>query len=332
MRFARLRRPQAPRGAACRRCTTSPGSTCTEETFAIKAGAQRVAAELGLVLVTCDTSPRAARYPGDDADWDFGQGAGFYVDATQAPWRAAYRMDTLRHARAARASSSSASRSLRDARGIFGHSMGGHGALALALRNPDRYRSVSAFAPIVAPSATSTNVVSQYLGPKQPDLVDAGLRAHTSLVNSTCRWTGKVSREEHLNTTPSQLWKSRCRPTHKPRLRGQLDALLRRPASSLARRGHTHLARWRWGDVRRLVAVAMAITSWRRGKASAVAELGFGSSGNHKSPWSRQLYPCDRRQKQTRPGPLARPSFHEQLGCGCGPAFEPSWTLDPALL
>ncbi|HET9010860.1 MAG TPA: alpha/beta hydrolase-fold protein, partial [Gemmatimonadaceae bacterium] len=70
------------------------GLTCTEETFAIKAGAQRAAAALGLVLITCDTSPRAARTPGDDADEDFGLGAGFYVDATQAPWRAAYRMDS----------------------------------------------------------------------------------------------------------------------------------------------------------------------------------------------------------------------------------------------
>ena len=78
------------------------GLTCTEETFAIKAGAQRAAAALGLVLVTCDTSPRAARYAGDDADEDFGLGAGFYVDATVAPWRASYRMDTLRHPRAAR--------------------------------------------------------------------------------------------------------------------------------------------------------------------------------------------------------------------------------------
>ncbi len=78
------------------------GLTCTEETFAIKAGAQRAAAALGLVLVTCDTSPRAARYPGDDADEDFGLGAGFYVDATEEPWRASYRMDTYVTARAPR--------------------------------------------------------------------------------------------------------------------------------------------------------------------------------------------------------------------------------------
>ena len=126
------------------------GLTCTEETFMMKAGAQRVAAELGLMLVAPDTSPRKARIPGDDASWDFGLGAGFYVDATQTPWSAHYRMysyvtrelpelvKTIAHASA-------------DRQGIFGHSMGGHGALVCALRNRERYRSVSAFAPISAP-------------------------------------------------------------------------------------------------------------------------------------------------------------------------------------
>lgn len=127
------------------------GLTCTDETFVVKAGAQRVATELGLVLVTCDTSPRAARYPGDDDAWDFGQGAGFYLDATAAPWSATYRMETY---------VTSELRELVErefpiregARGLFGHSMGGHGALTLSLRHPELYRSVSAFAPIVAPS------------------------------------------------------------------------------------------------------------------------------------------------------------------------------------
>jgi len=127
------------------------GLECTEETFAIKAGAQRTAAALGLVLVTCDTSPRAARYPGDDASWDFGLGAGFYVDATQEPWRQSYRMDSY-VTRELPALIEGAFPVVPGARGIFGHSMGGHGALALALRNPGLYRSVSAFAPIVAPS------------------------------------------------------------------------------------------------------------------------------------------------------------------------------------
>jgi S-formylglutathione hydrolase len=144
------------------------GLECNEQTFAMKAGAQRVAARLGLVLVTCDTSPRAARYPGDDASWDFGQSASFYVDAVEEPWRQAYRMETyvtqeLPAAVEARFPVST------EARGIFGHSMGGHGALALALRNPGRYRSVSAFAPIVAPSqvAWGRKAFAGYLGPDE---------------------------------------------------------------------------------------------------------------------------------------------------------------------
>ena len=127
------------------------GLTCTEETFMIKAGAQGLAAELGIMLVTPDTSPRKTRFPGDDASWDFGQGAGFYVDATQAPWSQNYRLysyvtrelpEIVKGFANVRA----------DRQSIFGHSMGGHGALVAALRNRDRYRSVSAFAPIAAPS------------------------------------------------------------------------------------------------------------------------------------------------------------------------------------
>ncbi len=140
------------------------GLTCNEETFAVKAGAQRVAAELGLVLVAPDTSPRV-RLPGDDAHWDFGIGAGFYVDATRAPWSAHYRMytwitDELPQVVDARFPARD------DARGIFGHSMGGHGALVCALRNPDRYRSVSAFAPIAAPSESpwGRKAFAGYLG------------------------------------------------------------------------------------------------------------------------------------------------------------------------
>ena len=160
--------PDGAGGAARPAIYYLAGLTCTEETFAIKAGAQRAAAELGLVLVTCDTSPRAARYPGDDADEDFGLGAGFYVDATEAPWRASYRMDTY-VTRELPAVVEASFPVLGDARGIFGHSMGGHGALALALRNPDRYRSVSAFAPIVAPSRVpwGRKAFAGYLGPDE---------------------------------------------------------------------------------------------------------------------------------------------------------------------
>ncbi len=131
------------------------GLTCNEETFAIKAGAQRVAAELGLMLVTPDTSPRGSGPRGDavadDPAWDMGQGAGFYLDATEAPWAAHFRMrawliDELPEIVAANFPADMARQS------ITGHSMGGHGALTLALKNPGRFRSVSAFAPIVAPS------------------------------------------------------------------------------------------------------------------------------------------------------------------------------------
>ena len=126
------------------------GLTCTEETFAIKGGAQRVAAEEGLILVMPDTSPRGANVPGETDSWDFGVGAGFYVDATEAPWSRHYNMYSyileLREL-VLREFGADAQRC-----GIFGHSMGGHGALVLALRNPELFRSVSAFAPIAAPS------------------------------------------------------------------------------------------------------------------------------------------------------------------------------------
>ena len=150
MRFSVYEPPQARHGRVPVLYYLA-GLTCTEETFMIKAGAQRVAAELGLMLVAPDTSPRQPRLPGDEASWDFGLGAGFYVDATQAPWSGHYRMysyvtlelPALINERFPADSSR---------QGIFGHSMGGHGALVCALRNPDQYRSLSAFAPIAAPT------------------------------------------------------------------------------------------------------------------------------------------------------------------------------------
>jgi S-formylglutathione hydrolase len=168
------------------------GLTCTEETFAMKAGAQRVASELGLAIVTCDTSPRAARFPGDDERWDFGQGAGFYLDATEEPWRAAYRMRTY-VTEELRAEVERHFPVRDDKRGIFGHSMGGHGALVLALTT-ELYASCSAFAPICAASEVPWGelALSRYLGAdrarwKQHDvaaLVEAGHRfAGTLLVD-----------------------------------------------------------------------------------------------------------------------------------------------------
>ena len=139
------------------------GLTCSEQNFITKAGAQRYAAEHGIILVAPDTSPRGDGVA--DADgYDLGQGAGFYVDATQAPWSAHYRMhDYIVHELPAWVEADPAA---SDVRAISGHSMGGHGALTIALRNPGRYRSVSAFSPIVAPSQVpwGQRAFAAYLG------------------------------------------------------------------------------------------------------------------------------------------------------------------------
>ncbi|MDB5949899.1 MAG: S-formylglutathione hydrolase [Massilia sp.] len=140
------------------------GLTCTEETFMLKGGAQGVAAELGMMLVTLDTSPRGAGIEGEAASWDFGVGAGFYVDATEPPWNTHYKMHSYvieLHALVMAQLPADPTRV-----GIFGHSMGGHGALVLALRHPELFRSVSAFAPICAPSqcAWGQKAFTGYLG------------------------------------------------------------------------------------------------------------------------------------------------------------------------
>lgn len=141
------------------------GLTCNEETFTIKAGAQRYAAEHGLALVASDTSPRGAHVPGEALAWDFGVGAGFYVDATQHPWAGRYRMYTY-ITRDLRETVLSSFPVRSDRVGIFGHSMGGHGALVIGLRNPELFQSISAFAPIAAPSQCPWGVkaFSGYLG------------------------------------------------------------------------------------------------------------------------------------------------------------------------
>ncbi|MFP1868023.1 S-formylglutathione hydrolase [Lonsdalea quercina] len=139
------------------------GLTCTDENFAVKSGAQRVAAELGLALVIPDTSPRGEAVA-DDSGYDLGQGAGFYVNATEAPWASHYRMfDYLSDELPALVQQHV---KVSDRQSISGHSMGGHGALMLALRHPGRYRSASAFAPIVNPSAVpwGRKAFSAYLG------------------------------------------------------------------------------------------------------------------------------------------------------------------------
>lgn len=141
------------------------GLTCSEETFMIKAGAQRVAAELGIILVSCDTSPRGLDLPGDSEHWDFGVGAGFYLDATAAPWAGHYRMESYVNEELPTLIEAHFP-ARTDVRGIYGHSMGGHGALVTALRHPDRWHSVSAFAPICNPAAVpwGQKAFRNYLG------------------------------------------------------------------------------------------------------------------------------------------------------------------------
>lgn len=141
------------------------GLTCTADNFTHKAGAQRYAAELGLALVVPDTSPRGAGIPGEDASYDLGTGAGFYVDATQAPWSAHYRMYSY-VVEELPALVEAHFPIIPGRWSIMGHSMGGHGALICALKNPGKYRSVSAFAPICAPSEVplGQKALGTYLG------------------------------------------------------------------------------------------------------------------------------------------------------------------------
>ena len=164
MRFSLFRPPQADSGPVPVLYWLS-GLTCTEENFAVKAGAQRHAAEHGVMLVAPDTSPRGVNLPGEDDTYDFGSGAGFYVDATEAPWSAHYRMYRyVTEELPALIMGNFPGDALRQ--GVFGHSMGGHGALVCALRNPGLYKSVSAFAPIVAPTQVpwGEKAFSGYLG------------------------------------------------------------------------------------------------------------------------------------------------------------------------
>ncbi len=163
MRFAVFVPPQAKQ-RTCPALYYLAGLTCTEETFPIKAGAQALAAEHGLVLVAPDTSPRGAGIAGEDDGWDFGTGAGFYLDATAAPWSSNYRM--ARYVTQELRGLIEANFPVSDRRGVFGHSMGGHGALVTALRDPGTWHSVSAFAPIANPVAVpwGEKAFSNYLG------------------------------------------------------------------------------------------------------------------------------------------------------------------------
>lgn len=163
------------------------GLTCTEENFIIKAGAQRIAAELGLVLITPDTSPRELNLPGDKDNYDFGEGASFYIDATTPPWASNYHMYTYVTKELPALISSHFP--IDDNRiGIFGHSMGGHGALMIALKNPGQFKSVSAFAPICSTMQCpwGEKALRGYLG----DHPDAWQEYDVSQLIRTRKWSG----------------------------------------------------------------------------------------------------------------------------------------------
>ncbi|GAA0577805.1 S-formylglutathione hydrolase [Craurococcus roseus] len=167
MRFAAFLPPQAGEGRRVPVVWFLAGLTCTEENFTVKAGAQRVAADLGLMLIAPDTSPRGESVPDDpQGAYDFGLGAGFYVDATQEPWSKHYRMESY-VARELPALVESALPADMGRQGIMGHSMGGHGAITIALRNPGRFAAVSAFAPISSPvnCPWGEKALGGYLGP-----------------------------------------------------------------------------------------------------------------------------------------------------------------------
>ena len=146
------------------------GLTCTEETFAMKAGAQRAAARHGIALVMPDTSPRGGRIAGEADSWDFGVGAGFYLDATREPWSRHWRMETYLTGELRELAGNAFAVDLART-GILGHSMGGHGALTLALRHPGMFKSVSALAPICAPAQCPWGIkaFSGYLGPDREE-------------------------------------------------------------------------------------------------------------------------------------------------------------------
>jgi len=218
MRFSVFRPPQAE-AAPVPVLYWLSGLTCTEENFTVKAGAQRHAAEHGMIVVAPDTSPRGVDLPGEDDSYDFGSGAGFYVDATEAPWSAHYRMYSY-------VTQELPSLILANfpgdptRQGVFGHSMGGHGALVCALRNPGVYKSVSAFAPIVAPTRVpwGEKALSGYLGADRDswrtydscELIRDGARAPDILVD---QGTADGFLEEQLRP---QLLGEVCRAAGQP--------------------------------------------------------------------------------------------------------------------
>ncbi len=172
MKFAVYKPPQAEHNAVPVLYYLA-GLTCTEETFIIKGGAQRLASQLGIMLVAPDTSPRSTGIEGEASDWEFGAGAGFYVDATQAPYSKFFNMYSYVTKELPQIVGENFPADVKR-ESIFGHSMGGHGALTIALKHPNRYKSVSAFAPIVAPSQVhwGQKALPRYLGDDQKTWAD----------------------------------------------------------------------------------------------------------------------------------------------------------------
>ena len=166
MRFSVFQPPQSLDGHKVPVVTYLSGLTCTEENFTVKAGFQRAAAELGLMILAPDTSPRGLNIPGEDDAYDFGTGAGFYLDATQEPWSKNYRMYSYITGEFQTVIGEHFPADL-SRQGIMGHSMGGHGAISIHLKNPDTFKSVSAFSPICAPMHCpwGQKAFEGYLGP-----------------------------------------------------------------------------------------------------------------------------------------------------------------------
>ncbi len=227
MHFAVFLPPQAQDGGKLPVMFYLAGLTCTDDTFMIKAGAQRFAVEQGLMLVALDTSPRGADVPGEADARDVGVGAGFYVDAAEAPWSRYWRMESyiaeeLFHL------VTTALPGDADREGICGHSMGGHGALVLAQRNPERFRSVSAFAPITAPSLCpwGEKALTGYLG------VSRSVWAEHDATALMRKQVPPFSRRNF--DRPRVIGSVPARATHARRVRGSLRSRRAKPKSAAA--------------------------------------------------------------------------------------------------
>lgn len=217
MRFSVFRPAQA-KDAPVPMLLYLSGLTCTEENFTVKAGAQRFAARHGIMVVAADTSPRGAAIEGENDAWDLGTGAGFYLDATEAPWSRHYRMET--YCTQELPALVQAEFGADGGRmGVFGHSMGGHGALSLALKNPGLFRTVSAFAPMntLMNCAPGVKALETYLGEDREtwrrhdvvDLIESGHTCPPILVDQ-----GTV--DEFLPNLQPEKLEAACKKTGQP--------------------------------------------------------------------------------------------------------------------